>query len=136
MVMLLMAMVAVQAAAVGAALHRLEPAASHLLHMAGQSPAEFGHYSAYLRKDTRPLGYTSYLQVTDLLEEGKGARYFSEMRATLNTLGDANHVVLPHVSLSLTPGGSVLPLINAGGCGGPPFPPPSLPCSKLSSTAH
>lgn len=95
--------------------HRLQPASGKVLHMAGQSPSEFGHYSNFLSFATRPLGYTSYLQVTELLEDSqKSARYFSEARATLDALGDKEHVVLPHVSLSLTPGGVVLSNINAG----------------------
>ena len=88
--------------------------------MAGQSTTEFGAYSSYLSSTTRPAGYTSYLQITELLEDsGKSARYLADMRSTLDALGDAEHVVLPHVSLSLTgrsasPSMSTVDGINAG----------------------
>ena len=38
----------------------------------------------------------------------ESGRWFRE------ALGDEQHVVLPHVSLALTPGATVLPLINGG----------------------
>ena len=88
-----------------AALHRLQPPSSRVVHMAGQSTTEFGAYSSYLSSTTRPAGYTSYLQITELLEDsGKSARYLADMRSTLDALGDAEHVVLPHVSEPLADG--------------------------------
>ena len=133
----------------------------------GQSPGEFGNYSAYLAaQDTRPLGYTTYHSFTELNASGASARYIDALRRTVcaarhppllpllgtepatravlraslwcvvppirppcqglfsglaesgrwfrEALGDEQHVVLPHVSLALTPGATVLPLINAG----------------------
>ncbi len=61
------------------------------------------------------MGYTSYLQIAELLEDrNKSSRYFSEMRAVLDELGDEDHVILAHISLSLTPGSVVIPQINEG----------------------
>ena len=105
----------------------------------GQSPGEFGNYSAYLAsQDTRPLGYTTYHSFVELNASGASARYIDALRRTVyvppirppclglfsglaesgrwfrEALGDEQHVVLPHVSLALTPGATVLPLINAG----------------------
>jgi hypothetical protein len=94
-------------------LNVLEPADGLCLHLAGQSPAEFGGYSKFLApQNTRPLGYTTYHKLADLNHSGAGAIYFDRQRATLDELGDpSSHAVLPHISLDLTCG---LERINAG----------------------
>ena len=97
-----------------AARHRLEPEDGKVLHLAGQSPQEFGGYSAFLSTDSRPLGYTTYHSLTQLNTSGASATFFDKAKKTLDSLGDADHAVLPHIGLALTPGGTVLDQINAG----------------------
>jgi hypothetical protein len=90
--------------------------------MAGQSATEFAGYSGFLPSTTRPAAFTSYFGIAELLgDDGKAAQYFTETREGLDALGDADHVVLPHVSMSLTTkvggrttGAVVLADINAG----------------------
>jgi hypothetical protein len=82
---------------------RLQPASGRAVHMAGQSPSEFADYSRYLPAAARPAVYTQYFGLAELLGDGdKAARYFAGTRKGLDALGDAGHVVLPHISLSLT----------------------------------
>ena len=99
-----------------AALRRLEPPDGSVLHMAGQSPGEFSGYTAYLSPDTRPLGYTTYHTLASLNASSEGglSDYWLKFRQTLDSLGDQNHIVLPHLSLALTPGYAVLEGINSG----------------------
>ena len=47
--------------------HRLEPEDGRVLHMAGQSPAEFAGYAQYLGPEKRPLAYTTYHSLPDCL---------------------------------------------------------------------
>ena len=50
----------------------------------GQSPGEFGNYSAYLgSQDTRPLGYTTYHSFVELNASGASARYIDSLRRTV-----------------------------------------------------
>jgi hypothetical protein len=91
--------------------HRLEP--QGVLHMAGQGVDEFEGYRDYLPSDSRPLAYTTYHSLWDLNATG-GGEYFDKLKDTLDLLGDADRVVLPHISLALTPGGTTLDLINQG----------------------
>ena len=68
--------------------HRLQPAAGKVLHMAGQSSAEFSTYGAFLSPLTRPLAYTTYLQITELREDSnKSTRLKSWLKAELVQLG-------------------------------------------------
>jgi hypothetical protein len=55
---------------------------------------------------SRPLGYTTYHSFTSLNKTGAGVDYFDKLRNALDKLygADEHHVVLPHVSLALTPG--------------------------------
>ena len=47
------------ASALGPALHRMQPASGRVIHMAGQSAAEFGNYSSFLPSATRPAVFTT-----------------------------------------------------------------------------
>lgn len=95
--------------------HRLEPEDGRILHMAGQSESEFQGYARYLGPAKQPMAYSSYHLFTELNAPGAGAAYFKSQRVFLDKLA-ANDtvVVLPHVGLALTPGGTVLDQINAG----------------------
>ena len=91
------------AAAERSVLHRLQPASGRIVHMAGQSPTEFSGYSSFLPDVTRPVAFTTYFTLSELLEDkNKAERYFTEMREELDGLGDTQHVVLPHISVSMT----------------------------------
>ena len=71
--------------------------------MAGQSTTEFRGYSDFLPETTRPAAFTQYFSLSELLEDDhKAERYFTSIREELDGLGDAEHVVLPHISISLT----------------------------------
>lgn len=85
------------------ALHRLEPIDGKVLHMAGQTPGEFSSYSNSLPEDIRPLAYSSYLPLVRLNETGAGVRWFRHLKQILRKLGNTNHVVLPHLAVSLKP---------------------------------
>jgi hypothetical protein len=81
--------------------------------MAGQAPDEFEGYRDYLPSSSHPLAYTTYHSLWDL-NTSTGGKYFDKLKDTLDKLGDAEHVVLPHISLALTPGSTTLDLINKG----------------------
>lgn len=71
--------------------------------MAGQSAFEFGNYSSYLPLASRPLAFTQYVGIVELLgDSNKAQRYLEGTRHGLDALGDLDHVVLPHISMSLT----------------------------------
>ena len=55
-----------------------------------------------------------YTSLTELNTSEAGATYFTGQRDALDALGDEDHVVLPHIGLALTPGGTVLGQINRG----------------------
>ena len=88
---------------VGSVLHRLQPGLGRIIHMAGQSTTEFNGYNSFLPAATRPAAFTQYFALSELLEDNhKAERYFTDIREKLDGLGDEQHVVLPHISVSMT----------------------------------
>eukprot|EP01052_Picozoa_sp_SAG31_P016146 SAG31_NODE_1059_length_10117_cov_4.434917_6_plen_634_part_00 len=94
--------------------HALEPPDGHVLHGAQQGEAEFRNYSRYLGNGTAPMFYTTYVSLQSLNATGAGAKYCGGLLNLLQRVGDTEHVVLPHIAVTMTPGATVLPQINSG----------------------
>eukprot|EP01050_Picozoa_sp_SAG11_P006047 SAG11_NODE_454_length_9347_cov_4.117539_5_plen_1638_part_00 len=94
--------------------HTLEPANGTVLHGAQQGEDEFRNYSRYLGSDAGPMFYTTYASLQSFNLTGAGAKYCRGLLQLLRRLGDVEHVILPHLAVTMTPGKSTLPQINAG----------------------